>query len=247
MLDCINISFGEFSNLKFKIRDLYDDYSESQYNKINKKNDEISLLETSNISSFDLELNYKCHVLVRKILYFLNKKEEIKSNIIEKNNNKNIISNNNDINNYNLEEEIRNESENSNDFSDNILFDEKEDIINGVKNINNIIIKKFQSLSDEIINKLNKEVIDNPNYKKEVKDKFKEYKNHTMQIIGIMNNYEIEHITRIYDSIGCKGRPKLAYNPENITTFDERIEDINVNENDGYEFIPVFNLLKEKN
>ena len=37
---------------------------------------EICLLETKNISSFDLELNYKCHVLVRKILHFLYKKKE---------------------------------------------------------------------------------------------------------------------------------------------------------------------------
>ena len=36
---------------------------------------EICLLETKNISSFDLELNYKCHVLVRKILHFLYKKK----------------------------------------------------------------------------------------------------------------------------------------------------------------------------
>ena len=44
-----------------------------------------------------------------------------------------------------------------------------------------------------------------------------------MQIVGIINNYEVEQLTRIYDSVGCKGRPKLSYNPENITTFDERI------------------------
>ena len=39
---------------------------------------EICLLETNNVTSFDLQLNYKCHILVRKILNFLYKKEDKK-------------------------------------------------------------------------------------------------------------------------------------------------------------------------
>ena len=130
------------------------------------------------------------------------------------------------------------------DTSDNVICDERDDIISGVKNINKLIMKAFQILTAETIEKLTLEVKDNPNYKQNVKDKFQEYKNDIMQIIGIINNYDIEQLTRIYDSIGCKGRPKLAYNPENITTFDERIEDIIINGKDGYEFIPGFQFIK---
>ena len=63
----------------------------------------------------------------------------------------------------------------------------------------------------------------------------------------MINNYEVEQLTRIYDSLGCKGRPKLAYEPENITTFDERIEDLNLTDDEGYEFIPGFQYIKNKN
>ena len=183
---------------------------------------EICLLETNNITSFDLELNYKCHVLVRKILNFLYKKGEDQKN----------------------NENNENNEEKKEDTSDNVICDERDDIISGVKTINSLIIKAFQKLTAETIEKLNQEVQGNANYKDNVRDKFKEYKNDIMQIIGIINNYDIEQLTRIYDSIGCKGRPKLAYNPETITTFDERIEDIIINGKDGYEFIPGFQFIK---
>ena len=264
----INSSFGEFLNLKDKINDIYDDYSEFQYKNMKKIYDEICLLETNNITSFDLELNYKCHVLVRKILNFLykkenkneeevNKKEDDKkeeNQLISKNNENNEITDNNENNilenKKEDEEKIEKEDEDEDttvteDTSDNIICDERDDIISGVKNINNLIIKAFQKLTKETINKLTKEVKHNPNYKKNVKDKYKEYKNDIMQIIGIINNYEIEQLTRIYDSIGCKGRPKLAYNPESITTFDERLEDIIIDGKDGYEFIPGFQFIKK--
>ena len=213
----INNCFGEFKNLKDKVNEIYDDYSELQFKNMKNIYNEICLLETSNISSFDLELNYKCHVLVRKILNFLYKKGEEPQN---------------------------NEENKVVDTSDNVICDERDDIISGVKNINKLIMKAFQKLTAETIEKLTQEVKDNPNYKQNVKDKFQEYKNDIMQIIGIINNYDIEQLTRIYDSIGCKGRPKLAYNPENITTFDERIEDIIINGKDGYEFIPGFQFIK---
>ncbi len=248
----INNCFGQFMNLKNKVNEIYDVYSEFQYNNMKKFYDEIYLLETSNITSFDLELNYKCHVLVRKILNFLYKKGELSSYEEKKN-----IENNeeNQKNKENQEEKDNNQNDNNiiqpedniEDTSDNIICDERDDIINGVKNINKLIIKSFQKLTEETINKLTLEVKNNPNYKKNVKDKYEEYKNDIMQIVGIINNYEIEQLTRIYDSIGCKGRPKLSYNPENITTFDERIEDIIIDSKDGYEFIPGFQFITNKN
>ena len=259
--EIIKSSFEQFINLKNKVTEIYDEYSDSQFEKMKKFYKEICLLETRNITSFDLELNYKCHVLVRKILHFLFKKEEIeqlppeeehKEN--EENQNNNNINNNinNNNNNMNIEniETNRNLIERSEniiiDTSDNKIGDERDEIIKGIKNINDLVIKKFRELTKDTINKLTQEVQTNPNYKKNVKDKYQEYKNDIMQIVGIINNYEIEELTRIYDSIGCKGRPKLSYNPETITTFDERIENININGKDGYEFVPGYQYIKNQ-
>ena len=99
--------------------------------------EEICLLETSNITSFDLELNYKCDVLVRKIMNFLYKKEdeELLHLKEEKKDEMNEIKEKSEENN-NLEkkEEIKEEDikENDNkimDTSDNKISDERYDII----------------------------------------------------------------------------------------------------------------------
>ena len=229
-------AFTKYINLKSEIVRLYNNYSDIQYNKMTKFYKEICLLETKNITSFDLELNYKCNALVRKILNFLYKGNELENNI-------NTNSNQNTNNDSNQNQNIKKKE----DTSDNVISDEKEDIIKGVKNINNFIVQKFKELTKDTIEKLNLEVKQNPNYKEEVKKKFDQYKSDITQIIGMINNYEVEQLTRIYDSLGCKGRPKLAYEPENITTFDERIEDLNLNEDEGYEFIPGFQYIKNKN
>ena len=257
----ISNSFGKYKNLENKVKDIYEDYTKSQYDKMNKFYKEICLLETRNISTFDLELNYKCHVLVRKILHFLYKKIELPKEETEKDQNKEPKENN--LNNENIENintsqkeennNINNQEDDNDDISsvstsNNTIYDYREEIIKGVKNINKFSIEKFKDLTYEIIDKLYEEVHTNPNFKRDIKKKQKEYKGHIMQIIGIINNYEIEQLTRIYDSLGCKGRPKLSYTPENITTFDERIEDdINMDGKDGYEFIPGFQFIKNKN
>ena len=229
-------AFSKYINLKSVIIKLYDKYSETQYNKMLKFYKEICLLETKNITSFDLELNYKCNALVRKILNFLYKGNELDNNI-----------NTNSNENENKDLNQNQKKENKEDTSDNVISDEKEDIIKGVKNINKLIVKKFKELTKDTIEKLNLEVNQNPNYKENVKKKFDQYKSDITQIIGMINNYEVEQLTRIYDSLGCKGRPKLAYEPENITTFDERIEDLNLTDDEGYEFIPGFQYIKNKN
>ena len=257
----IESNFSEFINLKNKVNDLYVNYSFSQFNKMDKFYKEICLLETSNITSFDKELNYKCNVLVRKILNFLYKTEKI--SLIENNNDENDIKENkkdeNNINNQNKDENNENNDNNQNnkennnednistDTSDNIICDDRDAIIQGIKNINELSIKKISQLTEQTINKLTEEVKSNSNYKKNVKKKQEENKRDIMQNIGIIINYEIEQLTRIYDSLGCRGRPKLSYIPENITTFDERIEDININGKDGYEFVPGFEFIKNKN
>ena len=66
-------TFAKYINLKIEVVELNNKYSDNQYNKMFKFYKEICLLETKNITSFDLELNYKCNVLVRKILNFLYK------------------------------------------------------------------------------------------------------------------------------------------------------------------------------
>ena len=257
--DDISDSFGKFKNLENKIKDIYEEYTKSQYDKMEKFYKEIYLLETSNITSFDLELNYKCHVLVRKILHFLYKKIELPkddSNEIKKDENNNNQINTNNENNNNIINENENDNKSmENDDKDNnsvstsnqTICDCRDDIIKGIKNINKFTIEKFKGLTGEIIDKLYEEVQTNPNFKKDIKKKQKEYRGHIMQIIGIINNYEVEQLTRIYDSIGCNGRPKLSYTPETITTFDERIEDIHIDGKDGYEFIPGFQFIRNQN
>ena len=253
----INNSFGQFVNLKNKVKELYEQYSKTQYDKMQKFYDEMCLLETRNISSFDLELDYKCNVLVRKILNFIYKKEIPKEKVEEKkeiNTNSKIDENSSIMEPNNMENEINNlddrnkdNEKNIVDISNNKIYDYRNEIIKGIKNINQFTIEKFKELTQETIDKLSEEVESNPNFKKEVKTKYEEYKSHISQIIGIINNYEIEQLTRIYDSLGCKGRPKLSYTPENITTFEERIEETDIHENDEYEFIPGFQFIKNQN
>ena len=194
--------------------------------------EEICLLETKNITSFDLELNYKCHVLVRKILHFLYNSNKLKNKTIKEENNleNDVEINNNSSINPNMEEKKKKDnnlldSQDNIDTSDSVISDDKEDIIKGIININDLIVKKFKELTQDTIDKLNLEVRKNPNYKENVKKKYDEFKIDIKQIIGMINNYEVEQLTRIYDSLGSKGRPKLSYAPENITTFYERIED----------------------
>ena len=238
--DYLKNTFAKYINLKSEVVRLYNIYSDTQYNKMYKFYKEMCLLETRNITTFDLELNYKCNVLVRKILNFLYKKNELP----EENKDNNNSINTNDNNRLNIDV---NQNQGKNDTSDNVISDDKENIIKGVKNINDYIMTKFKELTKDTIDKLNLEVKENPNYKENVKKKFDQYKSDITQIIGMINNYEVEQLTRIYDSLGCKGRPKLAYQPEKITTFDERIEDINLNDDEGYEFIPGFQYIKNKN
>lgn len=252
--DTIKKAFEQYINLRYKVSELYRRYSEIQQEKMKKLYDEICLLETSNITSFDLELNYKCDVLVRKIMNFLYKKEDeeflpLKEEQKENNELNQIKEKSEENNNLEKKEEIKEEDIKENnviDTSDNKISDERYDIIKGVKNINNLLIQKFKELTKQTVDKLTEEVISNPNYKNNVKQIYEEHKSDITQIVGIINNYEIEQLTRIYDSIGSKGRPKMAYNPENVTTFEERIEDIELKEKDEYEFIPGYQFIKNE-
>ena len=63
------------------------------------------------------------------------------------------------------------------------------------------MIKKFKELTKQTVDKLTEEVVSNPNYKNNVKQIYEEHRSDITQIVGIINNYEIEQLTRIYDSI----------------------------------------------
>lgn len=145
------------------------------------------------------------------------------------------------------------EDDDNNDDDENIIdaseikiSDSRNDIINGKKNINKLSLEKFINLTEEIIDKLSLEMKSNKNLNKRVKNKFKQYQNHRKQIIGIINNYEIQNIISLYDNLGCIGRTKLSYLPEGIFTFDERIEENNLNFEKEYEFVPGFQYIRNE-
>ena len=271
----IESSFKKFINLKNKVKELYNEYSKNQNDKMMIFYQEIYNLETKNIYSFDPELDTKCNTLTRKILHFINKryknlqKAEIKNN--KNTPEKNIINDKNEIQ-TKEEEQIQptilqqepqqkinmdNDGDNDDNYEDDEdediidtsqikISDSRNDIIKGVKNINKLTLKKFIKLTEEIIDKLTLEMKRNKNISNDVQDKFKQYQNHRKQIIGIINNYEIQNIISLYDNLGCIGRTKLSYLPEEIFTFDERIEDINLNFEEEYEFVPGFQFIRNE-
>ena len=253
--ETIKKTFSYYTNLRYKVNELFQKYSDKQQEKMKKFYEDICLLETRNITSFDLELDYKCNVLVRKIMHFLLKKEgkideklkekldELKE-ISEKKEEEQKDENKEDVKKEQKEEEE--EIKEIKDTSDNRISDERDNIIKGVKNINELEIKKFEDLTKTTIEKLTKEVVTNPNYKKNVKEKYQEHESDIKQIIGITNNFEIEQLNRTYDGLGKKGRPKLAYAPENVDTFDEIIEEVDLNEKGEYEFIPGYQFIKNE-
>ena len=250
--ETIKKTFSFYTNLRYKVNELFKEYADKQQEKMKKFYEDICALETKNVTSFDLELNYKCNVLVRKIMHFLFKKEEkIEDKKEEKIEDKKEEKKEDDKEPEEKEQKKDEDKEQEDeeeikDTSDNRISDDRDDIISGVKNINKLVIKAFRELTQTTIEKLTKEVVTNPNYKKNVKEKYEEYKNDITQIVGIINNYEIEQLTRTYDSLGTKGRPKMAYNPEELTTFDERIEEIVLKEKGEYEFIPGYQFIKNE-
>ena len=95
------------------------------------------------------------------------------------------------------------------------------------------------------------EVTSNEKIGKVVKEKFKKNQELIKSLIQIIYNYENERNTRSYDNDEYLGGTKIAYLPQNIDTFDERL----INEdyvkiykdNNKNEFIPGFQYInKEK-
>ena len=110
---------------------------------------------------------------------------------------------------------------------------------NAEKNENNSVKKKIA---------LEEDIVDN-DVGQAVKNTFEEKSKIINSLIEIVSNFDNESIARYFDSNEYTGRIKIAYKPEDIATYDEKI--INPDhekfyDENKYEFIPGFQYI-EKN
>lgn len=104
------------------------------------------------------------------------------------------------------------------------------------KQLNNIKEKNIKSKKErkeELVNKedkvistikdLTQEVVDNKNFGDIVKNKYLKYSELLQSIIQIIYNYEKEKKARNFDHDEAIGRIKIAYRPQEIETFDEKL------------------------
>jgi hypothetical protein len=110
---------------------------------------------------------------------------------------------------------------------------------NAEKNENNSVKKKIA---------LEEDIVDN-DLGQAVKNTFEEKSKIINSLIEIVSNFDNESIARYFDSNEYTGRIKIAYKPEDIATYDEKI--INPDhekfyDENKYEFIPGFQYI-EKN
>ena len=110
---------------------------------------------------------------------------------------------------------------------------------NAEKNENNSVKKKIA---------LEEDIVDN-DVGQAVKNSFEEKSKIINSLIEIVSNFDNESIARYFDSNEYTGRIKIAYRPEDIATYDEKI--INPDhekfyDENKYEFIPGFQYI-EKN
>ena len=258
----INESFGKVGFLAKKVYKLYSNYSDKQKEKMIDFYNEIEFLETENVHSFGGDTINKVNTMNKHINFFLfgkNKKKNIKLKSLIKmipplnkiNNEiiepikeviepiKEIISDNN--------KSIREEDDFQSVKSENEIKEElKENKTDNNKTLNEKNIIKSEETKEEnkifkTINDLTEEIISNPNYGEAVKEKFKKHCELIKSLIDVNYNYENEKKNRLYDSDEFAGRIKIAYRPQDIQTFYERIinpEFIKIDEDNGKEFIP---------
>ena len=103
--------------------------------------------------------------------------------------------------------------------------------------------KVFPTIRD-----LTQEVLDNKNYGDLVKNKYQKYSELIQSIIGIIYNYEKEKNTRKFDHDEFVGRINIAYRPQEIGTFDEKLinkEFAKIIEESENEFIPGFQYINK--
>lgn len=163
-------------------------------------------------------------------------------NSINENTNNNIVNNNAQNNENNNDLELSNyvslsssESIEDNLQKENEKHEKKEDKNNN-KQLNNIKEKNIKSKKErkeELVNKedkvistikdLTQEVVDNKNFGDIVKNKYLKYSELLQSIIQIIYNYEKEKKARNFDHDEAIGRIKIAYRPQEIETFDEKL------------------------
>ena len=260
----IKDSFGDFKSLEYKIKSLYLKYSSAQKKKMIENYEEIYYLETENISTFNIDILNKLNSLNKHISYFIFGKkyaERIKQQIsIEKMNPlqnikeiekakliiNNVIDSEPEKELKEKEEELKKEKE------EEIKVEKKEEI--KVEKEEEIKVEKEEEDKKNNVNKtiddFTFEVTGNDKIGKVVKAKFKKNQELIKSLIQIIYNYENEKNTRSYDNDEYLGRTKIAYIPQNIDTFDERLineEYVKIYDDDQNEFIPGFQYInKEK-
>ena len=260
MIPIIEESFGYFKPLEKKIKILYKNYSLEQKTKMINFYDEIKFLETENILTFNKDLNNKLNTINKEINFYLfgdinpEKRRRCFSSLkaVKDLTNLDLLKFNgittvvrvsqfflNGI--QKISEEPKEEQEKENE-------DSKE---------NNIIIKKNKIIRDDdddndqvvkSINDLNNEIEINKKYDKKVKDQYKKYSDLSKSLVQITYNFQKEKNTRSYDSDEFEGRFKIAYRPQDIGTYTERIidEEVLKIEKDGAIIeIPGFSYIKK--
>ena len=250
----IKESFEVFKPLESKIKNLYSKYSLAQKKKMIDFYDEIYFLETENISTFNIDIINKVNSLNKHINFILFGKlyKNIKQLDVQKFNPLEFINFEKEIKEYdNLDSnENKKESVNSEDKKD-IQESKIEDIILDNKNISLCVgIDNTKNNDYKTIDDLTNEVTKNNNFGKYVKTKYKKHSVLIKSLMQINYNYEKEKNTRSYDHDEYAGRFKIAYRPQDIGTFDEKLinEDyVKIYDDSQNEFIPGFQYInKEK-
>ena len=248
----IKESFEVFKPLESKIKNLYSKYSLAQKKKMIDFYDEIYFLETENISTFNIDIINKVNSLNKHINFILFGKlyKNIKQLDVDKFNPLKFINvETESIENDNLDSnENKKENENSEEKKDkqeNTTEDKEKDnknIIFGIENKENNVYKTIDDLTNEVTK--------NNNFGNVVKTKYKKHAVLIKSLIQINYNYEKEKNTRSYDHDEYAGRFKIAYRPQDIGTFDEKLinEDyVKIYDDSQNEFIPGFQYInKEK-
>ena len=269
MISIIEESFGYFKPLERKVKNLYKNYSLEQKTKMTNFYNEIVFLETENISTFNSDINNKVNTMNKEINFYLfgdirpekrkcffaclkEVKDIVKPELL-KFNAFSIISKVSEVflpcisNNEEEEKDDEKIIENS-----NLVISTTKEITQSKKldaKIKDIVTKDDDDQVLKSINELNNEIEINSKYEGKVKEKYKKYSELTKSLIQINYNFEKEKNTRSYDNDEFEGRIKIAYRPQDIGTYNERMIDeevLKIEKDAAIIFIPGFRYIQEK-
>ena len=247
MIDSINpiISecFGNFKILEKKVHKLYSSYSLEQKKKMLDFYEEIYFLETENISTFNIDISTKVNTMNKHINYFVfgNNKSKNLCEFTKESIQLQIINNN-------IKENLLDDDENQNNNDKEESESAKSDKLNKVKNLIKFKTEEGSTVFNTIRD-LTSEVINNKKFGNLVIEKYKKYSEKIIALIDIIYNYEKEKNNKLFDSDEFFGRIKIAYRPQDIGTFYERVinkEFLKINEDKANEFIPGFQYINKE-